>query len=171
MQASATETHGSPPPNHLPAPRDAGHSLNRPSSARPPRAANGAARRSLGAALVVLLQTSLGLAAQADRSHVVTGRVRDVNGGRGGAADVDEGVIDSIRTMVRDDGSPVFTPSSAGAALVFFVLSMQRLPTLTMTRRETGRLKYPALQLGYMSVLAYAMALLVGQSIRAAGLG
>jgi ferrous iron transport protein B len=89
--------------------------------------------------------------------------------GGGGDADVDEGVIDRIRTMTRDDGTPVFTPATAASALIFFVLAMQCLPTLVVTRKETGSWRYPALQLGYMSGLAYVMALAVYQGLRAAG--
>jgi ferrous iron transport protein B len=89
--------------------------------------------------------------------------------GAGGEADVDEGVIARIRTMNRADGSLVFTTATSASALVFFVLAMQCLPTLAVTRRETGGLKYPLLQLGYMSSLAYVVALLVYQSLRAAG--
>jgi ferrous iron transport protein B len=85
------------------------------------------------------------------------------------AADVDEGVVASIRGMTRDDGTAVFTPAAAAAALVFFVLAMQCLPTLTVTRKETGSLRYAALQLGYMSGLAYVVALVVSQGLRAAG--
>ena len=84
-------------------------------------------------------------------------------------ADLDEGVVGRIRSMTRDDGTPVFTPAAAAAALVFFVLAMQCLPTLTVTRKETGGLRYAALQLGYMSGLAYVVALLVYQGLRAAG--
>ncbi|HEX5108508.1 MAG TPA: ferrous iron transporter B [Vicinamibacterales bacterium] len=89
----------------------------------------------------------------------------------GGQADtdVDEGVVARIRGMTRDDGTAVFTPSAAAAALVFFVLAMQCLPTLTVTRKETGSLRYAALQLGYMSGLAYVCALIVYQGLRAAG--
>jgi ferrous iron transport protein B len=89
--------------------------------------------------------------------------------GGGGDADLDDGVIDRIRTMTRDDGTPVFTPATAASALVFFVLAMQCLPTLVVTRKETGSWRYPALQLGYMSGLAYVMALAVYQGLRAAG--
>jgi ferrous iron transport protein B len=85
------------------------------------------------------------------------------------ASDVNEGVVDRIRTMTRDDGTPVFTPSAAAAALVFFVLAMQCLPTLTVTRKETGSIKYAAIQLGYMSGLAYVVALIVHQGLRLAG--
>jgi ferrous iron transport protein B len=80
--------------------------------------------------------------------------------------EVDEGV----HAMTRDDGSPVFTPSAAAAALVFFVLAMQCLPTLAVTRKETGSVRYAAMQLGYMSGLAYLVALIVYQGLRAAGI-
>ncbi|MGE0360473.1 MAG: ferrous iron transporter B [Vicinamibacterales bacterium] len=83
--------------------------------------------------------------------------------------DVDEGVVDRIRGMTRDDGRPVFTPSTAAAALVFFVLAMQCLPTLTVTRKETGSIRYAALQLGYMSGLAYVAAFVLHQALRTAG--
>ena len=49
--------------------------------------------------------------------------------------DVDEGVVTRIRGMTRDDGRPLFTPATAAAALVFFVLAMQCLPTLAVTRQ------------------------------------
>ncbi|NOT26146.1 MAG: ferrous iron transporter B [Acidobacteria bacterium] len=89
----------------------------------------------------------------------------------GGQADaeVDEGVVSRIRGMTKDDGSPVFTQAAAAAALVFFVLAMQCLPTLTVTRKETGGIRYAALQLGYMSGLAYVVGFVVYQGLRAAG--
>jgi ferrous iron transport protein B len=89
----------------------------------------------------------------------------------GGQADADlnEGVIARIRGMTRDDGTAVFTPSAAAAALIFFVLAMQCLPTLTVTRKEAGGLRYAALQLGYMSSLAYVVAFVVYQGLQAVG--
>ncbi len=86
-----------------------------------------------------------------------------------GDADVDQGVVARIRGMTRDDGTAVFTPATAAATLIFFVLAMQCLPTLAVTRKETGGLRYAALQLGYMSGLAYVVALFVYQGLRAAG--
>jgi len=67
----------------------------------------------------------------------------------------DQGVIDEIRTAVRDDGTPVFTPATSASLLVFFVLAMQCLPTLAVTRREAGGLRWAALQLVYMTGLAW----------------
>jgi len=86
-----------------------------------------------------------------------------------GAGDDEAGVIASVRSMTREDGRPVFTPATAASALVFFVLAMQCLPTLTVTRRETGAAKYAVLQLVYMSGVAYAAAAIVYQSLRFMG--
>ena len=83
--------------------------------------------------------------------------------------EVNAGVVSRIRAMTRDDGRPVFTPATAASALVFFVLAMQCLPTLTVTRKETGSIKYAALQLFYMSGLAYVAAFLLYQGLHAAG--
>ncbi len=86
------------------------------------------------------------------------------------AGDLNSGVLSAIPVMQRDDGSPVFTRATSASALVFFVLAMQCLPTLAVTRRETGRLRYAALQLGYMSGVAYIAALIVYQTLTAAGI-
>jgi len=56
------------------------------------------------------------------------------------------------------------------SALVFFVLAMQCLPTLAVTRREAGGTKYAVLQLGYMSGVAYIAAFVVFQSLTAMGI-
>jgi ferrous iron transport protein B len=89
--------------------------------------------------------------------------------GGSGDPEVDDGVIDRIRGMARADGTPVFTVATSASALVFFVLAMQCLPTLAVTRRETGAWRYAGVQLVYMSALAYAAAFVLYQSLRAAG--
>ena len=89
--------------------------------------------------------------------------------GSAGEADVDEGVIERIRSMTREDGTPVFTVATAASALIFFVLAMQCLPTLAVTARESGSLKFAAMQLAYMSGLAYVVALVAYQALRLAG--
>jgi ferrous iron transport protein B len=83
--------------------------------------------------------------------------------------EIESGVIDRIRSATRDDGRLIFTPATATSLLVFFVLAMQCLPTLAVTRRETGHAKWAFLQLGYMSAVAYGLALLAYQSLRLAG--
>jgi ferrous iron transport protein B len=87
----------------------------------------------------------------------------------GGVGDDEAGVISGVRNMRREDGTPVFTMATAASALVFFVLAMQCLPTLAVTRRETGALKYAAVQLVYMSGVAYVTAFVVYQAFRLSG--
>jgi ferrous iron transport protein B len=83
------------------------------------------------------------------------------------ASDAD--LVTRIRTMKRDDGEPVFSRATSASALVFFVLAMQCLATLTMTRRETNGIRYAAIQFAYMSGLAYVAALVVYQGLLAVG--
>ena len=86
-----------------------------------------------------------------------------------GGGDAD-GVLTHIQSMRRDDGTPVFTRATSASALVFFVLAMQCLPTLAVTRRETGRLRYAGLQLAYMSGVAYVSALGTYQMLKWIGI-
>jgi ferrous iron transport protein B len=91
-----------------------------------------------------------------------------------GADDVDAdvrspGVLSRIRTAVRDDGTPVFTTASAASLLVFFVLAMQCLPTLVVTRRETGSWRWAGLQLAYMSSAAWLLAFVTYHALRFLG--
>jgi ferrous iron transport protein B len=87
-----------------------------------------------------------------------------------GAGDDEAGIISGVRTMARDDGRPVLTRATAASTLVFFVLAMQCLPTLAVTRRESGSIKWAALQLGYMSSVAYIAAFIVYQSLTSMGI-
>jgi ferrous iron transport protein B len=80
------------------------------------------------------------------------------------------GVIARIRAARRDNGELIFTPATATSVLVFFVLAMQCLPTLAVTRRETGQLKWAGLQLAYMSGVAYTCACLTYQGLRYFGI-
>lgn len=70
---------------------------------------------------------------------------------------------DALRADRRPDGKPVYTPLVGLSLLVFFVLAMQCMSTLAATKRETRGWKWPAVQLGYMTLLAYGASLLVFQ--------
>lgn len=67
--------------------------------------------------------------------------------------------IDAMRTARRDDGSLLFNRPALWSLLVFYVLAMQCLPTLAVTAREAGGVKWAVLQLAYMTALAYLGAL------------
>ncbi|TWT74473.1 Ferrous iron transport protein B [Posidoniimonas polymericola] len=82
-----------------------------------------------------------------------------------------DSLIGAMRRSHRADGSPVFTTATCLSLLVFYVLAMQCLPTQAITARETGSWKWAALQLGYMSVLAYVAALATYQTAAALTVG
>ena len=85
-------------------------------------------------------------------------------------ADVeDEGVIARIAVATRDDGSALFDPATSWSLLIYYVLAMQCLPTLVVTARESGGWKWAALQLGWMSGLAYLGAMGVRYAVLALG--
>ena len=81
----------------------------------------------------------------------------------------DPQVLERIKTATRSDGSPVFTTATAASLLVFYVLAMQCLATLVVTRRETGSWKWAVLQFGYMTAVAYAAALVTYTGLRLTG--
>ena len=93
---------------------------------------------------------------------------------------VEEGDEDKQSTSVRQQmqqevdpatGKPRFTPVSAGALLVFYVLAMQCVATMAVVRRETESWKWPLFQWAYMAVLAWVGATLVFQIGRMLGWG
>jgi len=83
----------------------------------------------------------------------------------------DAGVIERIRVATRADGTPLLTPAVSASLLVFFVLAMQCLPTLVTSRKETGSWKWPLLQLGWMSTLAWCFAFLTYHGLGLLGVG
>jgi ferrous iron transport protein B len=92
-----------------------------------------------------------------------------VGAGPGGEED-EANLLERIRSATRDDGSPLVTPATAASTLVFFVLAMQCLPTLAVTRRETGSWGWPLLQLGWMSLVAWVAAAIVHLALVAGGI-
>ncbi len=82
----------------------------------------------------------------------------------------DEGVRQQLAGATRDDGRTlIFTTATSWSLLIFFVLAMQCLPTLVVTARESGHVKWALLQLAWMSGVAYLAALGVFQALTAAG--
>jgi ferrous iron transport protein B len=80
-----------------------------------------------------------------------------------------EGVMDEIAAARRDDGTPIFTTATSWSLLIYYVLAMQCLPTLAVTAREAGGVKWALLQLAWMSGLAYIAAFAVFHALRATG--
>lgn len=81
-----------------------------------------------------------------------------------------DGIVDKMATATRDDGvTPIFTVATCWSLLVYYVLAMQCLPTLAVTARESGHVKWALLQLVWMCGLAYVAALATYQIVRATG--
>ncbi|MGE3166499.1 MAG: ferrous iron transporter B [Planctomycetota bacterium] len=70
-----------------------------------------------------------------------------------------EKIRDLVRDQRRADGSRLFATATCASLLVFYVLALQCLPTLAVTRREAGGWHWALLQLAYMTALAYLFAL------------
>jgi ferrous iron transport protein B len=64
---------------------------------------------------------------------------------------------DKMRSATRPDGSIVFTLATGVSLLIFYALAMQCMSTLAVVRRETRSWKWPAIQLVYMTGLAWIM--------------
>ncbi len=68
---------------------------------------------------------------------------------------------EKMGAAVRADGSKVYDLATGMSLLVFYVLAMQCMSTLAVVKRETRSWKWPAIQLVYMTALAYTMSWLV----------
>lgn len=74
----------------------------------------------------------------------------------------------TIKTRLREEinpetGGPRFTPAVGFSLLIFYTFAMQCMSTIAIVYRETKGWKWPAIQLAYMTALAYFSALIVYQ--------
>jgi ferrous iron transport protein B len=81
---------------------------------------------------------------------------------------VNEDDAETIKNRMKDEinpdtGGPRFTPAVGLSLLVFYTFAMQCMSTLAIVYRETKGWKWPVIQLGYMTALAYLSALAVFQ--------
>ncbi len=84
-----------------------------------------------------------------------------------GGTEAQQRLMEQIQAAKRSDGvTPIFTPATSWPLLVFFVLAMQCLPTLAVTARESGHVKWAFLQLAWMSGVAYLAAMIVYQAMK-----
>lgn len=62
-------------------------------------------------------------------------------------------------------GKPMYDMALGFSLLIFYAFAMQCMSTLATTYRETKSWKYPVIQFGYMTALAYLSAFLVYQAL------
>lgn len=78
-----------------------------------------------------------------------------------GSEEETEGLKSRMRSARHPDtGLPVFTAATIISLLVFYIFAMQCMSTLAVTYRETQSVKWPALQLIYMTFLAFSLSFL-----------
>ncbi len=117
-------------------------------------------------------QIGVGILSSFAAREVIVSTLAVVYGVGESAAEESPGsLFDTLRAATRADGGPVFTTATSASLLIFYVLAMQCLSTQAITRRETGGWRWPLVQLGYMSALAYVAALVTFQVLRATGIG
>lgn len=66
-----------------------------------------------------------------------------------------------MSAAVRADGTKVYDLATGLSLLIFYVFAMQCMSTLAIVKRETRSWKWPAIQLVYMTGLAYLLSWLV----------
>jgi ferrous iron transport protein B len=71
------------------------------------------------------------------------------------------GLVQTLQSQKRPDGTPVYTPLTAITLMVFYVFALQCVSTVAIVRRETNSWKWPVFQWLYMGALAWGLAFLV----------
>lgn len=114
-------------------------------------------------------QLTIGVLASFAAREVFVSTMTVVIAGQEEGDDAEENarLMERIQEAKRSDGvTPIFTPAVCWSLLVFFVLAMQCLPTLAVTAREAGHVKWALLQLVWMSGMAYVAAMIVYQFMK-----
>jgi len=84
-----------------------------------------------------------------------------------GGKDADRQTLrERMDSAKREDGSKVYNLASGISLMIFYMLAMQCMSTLAVVRRETRSWKWPAIQLAYMTGLAYVMSLVAYQLLK-----
>ena len=109
-------------------------------------------------------EINVGLIASLSAREVFVSTMGQITAAEG---DDQESVADALAAQTNPDGSPVFTPGTVAALLVFFVFALQCLSTVVVIRRETNSRRWPAIAFGYMFVLAWVLAWVANVSVTA----
>lgn len=85
--------------------------------------------------------------------------------------DLQTSMLSSMRdARLANSEKPLFTTASTVALIVFFMIAMQCISTLAVSRKETGSWKIPVIQQGVYSITAYLAALAVVNVLHAWGI-
>ncbi|MGY0038893.1 hypothetical protein [Pedobacter sp. NJ-S-72] len=65
-----------------------------------------------------------------------------------------------------ETGLPVFTFATGFALMLFYAFAMQCMSTVAVVYRETKSWKWPAIQMVYMTAMAYVASLIAYQFLK-----
>ncbi|MBO9727120.1 MAG: ferrous iron transport protein B [Chitinophaga sp.] len=68
---------------------------------------------------------------------------------------------EKLSSATWPDGAPVYTLASGLSLMLFYAFAMQCMSTMAIVKRETKSWKYPAIQLVYMTSLAYICSFII----------
>ncbi|MER3376034.1 MAG: ferrous iron transport protein B [Allomuricauda sp.] len=80
-------------------------------------------------------------------------------------SDEEETIKNRMAAELDASGKPLFNMASGISLMLFYAFAMQCMSTLAIVKRETNSWKWPLLQLAFMSVFAYLVALAAYQII------
>lgn len=78
----------------------------------------------------------------------------------GDADETSDRLLMTMRTERKANGDPVFNLPTGLSLMVFYAFAMQCMSTVAIVKRETKGWKWPLVQVGYMTMLAYVGALI-----------
>ncbi|MDF0707897.1 ferrous iron transport protein B [Flagellimonas okinawensis] len=78
-------------------------------------------------------------------------------------SDEEETIKNRMAAELDENGQPLFNLASGISLMLFYAFAMQCMSTLAIVKRETNSWKWPMIQLGFMSIFAYIIALIAYQ--------
>jgi ferrous iron transport protein B len=81
------------------------------------------------------------------------------------------GMVGAMHGAVLPDGSKLFTTASCAGLVVFFLVALQCLSTVAVIRHESGSWKFALGQMAAFLAIAWILAALTVQGLRAFGIG
>ncbi len=79
---------------------------------------------------------------------------------------IQKSIIKAMRNVKNDEGKPMFTTSSIIGLILFFIIALQCISTMAITKRETGGWRIPLIQFALYSGGAYLLSVLVVNALR-----
>jgi ferrous iron transport protein B len=83
-----------------------------------------------------------------------------------GDADDEKSLSKVLSEQKREDGTPLYSLATIVSLLVFYAFAMQCFSTLAVTYRETKSIKWPLVQMFYMTGFAYLASFIIFQCLK-----